>query len=61
MPKKESGAQGRKRRARFEAFLNESRKFMKKFLKVVAMQKENRPIYEGKANLPVGLQIIIEL
>ena len=30
MPKKESGAQGRKRRAQFEAFLNESRKFMKK-------------------------------
>ena len=59
MPKKESGAQGRKRRARFEAFLNESRKFMKKILKVVAMQKDNRPIYEGKANLLV--QIIIEL
>ena len=31
MPKKESGAQGRKRRAQFEAFLNESRKFMKKY------------------------------
>ena len=30
MPKKESGAQGRKRRAQFEAFLNKSRKFMKK-------------------------------
>ena len=30
MPKKESGAQGRKRQAQFEAFLNESRKFMKK-------------------------------
>ena len=59
MPKKESGAQGRKRRARFEAFLNESRKFMKKILKAVAMQTDNRPIYEGKANLLV--QIIIEL
>ena len=33
MPKKESGAQGRKRRAQFEAFLNESRKFMKKNFK----------------------------
>ena len=33
MPKKESGAQGRKRRAQFEAFLNESRKFMKKYFK----------------------------
>ena len=33
MPKKESGAQGRKRRAQFEAFLNESRKFMKKKFK----------------------------
>ena len=31
MPKKESGAQGRKRRAQFEAFLNESRKFVKKY------------------------------
>ena len=31
MPKKESGAQGRKRRAQFEAFLNKSRKFMKKY------------------------------
>ena len=31
MPKKENGAQGRKRRAQFEAFLNESRKFMKKY------------------------------
>ena len=31
MPQKESGAQGRKRRAQFEAFLNESRKFMKKY------------------------------
>ena len=41
MPKKESGAQGRKRRAQFEAFLNESRKFMKNILKVVDMQKEN--------------------
>ena len=59
MPKKESGAQGRKRRAQFEVFLNESRKFMKKILEVVAMQKDNRPIYEGKANLLV--QIIIEL
>ena len=59
MPKKGSGAQGRKRRAQFEAFLNESRKFMKKILKVVAMQKGNRPIYEDKANLLV--QIIIEL
>ena len=59
MPKKESGAQGRKRRAQFEAFLNESRKFMKKNLKVVAMQKDNRPIYEDKTNLLV--QIIIEL
>ena len=29
MPKKESGAQDGKRQARFEAFLNESRKFMK--------------------------------
>ena len=33
MPKKESGAQGRKRRAQFEAFLKESRKFMKKYFK----------------------------
>ena len=33
MPKKESGAQGRKRPAQFEAFLNESRKFMKKYFK----------------------------
>ena len=33
MPKKESGAQGRKRRAQFEAFLNESREFMKKYFK----------------------------
>ena len=33
MPKKESGAQGRKRRAQFEVFLNESRKFMKKYFK----------------------------
>ena len=33
MPKKESVAQGRKRRAQFEAFLNESRKFMKKNFK----------------------------
>ena len=31
MPKKESGARGRKRRAQFEAFLNESRKFIKKY------------------------------
>ena len=31
MPNKESGAQGRKRRARFEAFLNKSKKFMKKY------------------------------
>ena len=31
MPKKESGVQGQKRRAQFEAFLNESRKFMKKY------------------------------
>ena len=30
MPKKEREAQGRKRRAQFEAFLNESRKFTKK-------------------------------
>ena len=59
MPIKESGAQGRKRRAQFEAFLNESRKLKKKILKVVAMQKDNRPIYEDKANLLV--QIIIEL
>ena len=33
MPKKENGAQGRKRRAQFEAFLNESREFMKKYVK----------------------------
>ena len=33
MPKKESGAQGRKRQAHFEAFLNESKKFMKKYFK----------------------------
>ena len=33
MPKNESGAQGRKRRAQFEAFLNESRKFMKKYFR----------------------------
>ena len=33
MPKKENGAQGRKRRAQFEAFLNESRKFTKKNFK----------------------------
>ena len=33
MPRKESGAQGQKRRAQFEAFLNESRKFMKKYFK----------------------------
>ena len=33
MTKKESGAQGRKRRAQFEAFLNESREFMKKYFK----------------------------
>ena len=31
MPKKESGAQGRKWRAQFEAVLNESRKIMKKY------------------------------
>ena len=31
MPKKEREAQGRKRRAQLEAFLNESRKFMKKY------------------------------
>ena len=31
MPKKESGAQGQKQRAQFETFLNESRKFMKKY------------------------------
>ena len=55
MPKKESGAQGRKRRAQFEVFLNESRKFMKKILKVVAMQKDNRPIYEDKTNLLVQI------
>ena len=30
MPKKESRAQGRERRAQFEVFLNGSRKFMKK-------------------------------
>ena len=44
MPKKESGAEGRKRRAQFEAFLNESRKFTKKIFKVMAMQKDNRLI-----------------
>ena len=33
MPKKENGAQGRKRRAQFEVFLNESRKFMKEYFK----------------------------
>ena len=33
MPKKESGAQGRKRRAQFEVFLNEFRKFMRKYFK----------------------------
>ena len=54
MPKKESGTQSRKRRAQFEGFLNEST-----ILKVVAMQKDNRPIYEDKTNLLV--QIIIEL
>ena len=59
MPKQESGAQGRKRRAQFEAFLNESRKFTKKCFKVMAMQKDNRPIYEDKTNLLE--QIIIEL
>ena len=59
MPKKESGALGQKRRAQFEVFLNESRKFIKKILKVVAMQKDNRPICEDKTNLLV--QIIIEL
>ena len=59
MPKKESGAKGRKRWAQFEAFLNESRKFIKNILQVVAMQKDNRPIYEDKTNLLV--QIIIEL
>ena len=31
MPRKESGAQGRKGRAQFKASLNESRKFMKKY------------------------------
>ena len=31
MPKKESRAQSQKRRAQFEAFLNESRKSMKKY------------------------------
>ena len=31
MPKKESGAQGRKRRAQFEALLNNSQKFIKKY------------------------------
>ena len=30
MPNKESGTQSQKRRAQFEAFLSESRKFMKK-------------------------------
>ena len=59
MPKKESGARDRKRRAQFEAFLNESRKFIKNILKVVAMQKDNRPKYEDKTNLLV--QIIREL
>ena len=33
MPKKESRARGRKRQTQFEAFLNESRKFMKKYFK----------------------------
>ena len=31
MPKKESGAQAPKQRTQFEAFLNESRKFMNKY------------------------------
>ena len=31
MPRKESGAQVRKRRAQFEASINESRKFMKEY------------------------------
>ena len=44
MPKKESGAQGRKRRAQFEALLNNSKKFIKNILLVVAMQKDNQPI-----------------
>ena len=39
MPKKESGAQGRKRRAQFEAFLNESTKFMKKYFKSTGYAK----------------------
>ena len=43
MPKKESGAQDRKRRAQFEAFLNESRKFMKKYF-TVAVHKDNQPM-----------------
>ena len=58
MPRKESGAQGKKRRAQFEAFLNESRKFMKNILQVVAMQKDNQPIYEDKTNLLI--QVIRE-
>ena len=53
MPKKESGAQGRKQRAQFEAFLNKSRKFMKNILKVVATQKDNRPINLRKNILKV--------
>ena len=53
-----SGAQGRKRLTQFEAFLNESRKLMKNTLQVVAMQKDNQPIYEDKTNLLV--QIIRE-
>ena len=59
MPKKESGARGRKRRAQFEAFLNESENLWKNILKVVDMQKENRAKYEDKTNLLV--QIIREL
>ena len=49
MPKKESGAQGRKRRAQFEMFLNESRKFMKTYFTSTSSgnaerQSADRPI-----------------
>ena len=49
LPKKDSGALGRKRRAQFDAFLNESRKFMKKYFKSTGSgnaerQSADRPI-----------------
>ena len=51
MPKKESGAQGRIRRAQFEAFLNESKKFMKKYFTKSGNAERQSADIEGKTNL----------